>query len=116
MICLPGQSFNTSATSCKLVCPILVLRAGLDTIDLALFRPSFMCFYLVSLKTMVLGALRANIIWKLLRNDSGVILELLKIYPEHDSNVKVRIWIIDHNINSQIKKPLTKQTTSNLNI
>ena len=38
---------------------------------------------------MVLGSWRQNIIWKLLRNDSGVILEILEIDPDSFFNVKV---------------------------
>ena len=42
---------------------------------------------------MVLGSGRLNIIWKLLRNDSGVILKLLEIGSGSFFNVKI------HNLN-----------------
>ena len=53
---------------------------------------------------MFLGSLRANIIWKLVWNDSGVILKLLEIDPESFFNVKVYILSISPDINSQNEK------------
>ena len=53
---------------------------------------------------MVLGSLRANIIWKLVWNDSGVILKLLEIDPESFFDVKVCILSISPDINSQNEK------------
>ena len=50
---------------------------------------------------MVLGLRRVNIIWKLVGNDSGVILELLEIDPEQIFNRKVHIWDIFPDINSK---------------
>ena len=38
---------------------------------------------------MVLGSWRQNIVWKLLQNDSGVILEILEIDSGSFFNVKV---------------------------
>ena len=50
------------------------------------------------------GSLRANIIWKLVWNDSEVILNLLEIDPESFFNVKVYILSISPDINSQNEK------------
>ena len=50
---------------------------------------------------MVWGSWRVNIIWKLLWNDSGVILELLEIDLEPGFNQKVNIWNISLYINSE---------------
>ena len=50
---------------------------------------------------MVLGLRRVNIIWKLLRNCSGFILELLEIDLEQFFNQKVNILIIFLHINSE---------------
>ena len=43
-------------------------------------------------------------IWELLRNDSGVIFDLLEIDLGPFLGVKVHIWIIRLNINSKKKK------------
>ena len=42
--------------------------------------------------------------WKFVRNDSGVILELLEIDLERCSNQKVNIWNISIGINSEHEK------------
>ena len=53
---------------------------------------------------MVWGLQRVNIIWKLARNDSGVILELLEIDLEQFSNQKIHIYNIYVAINSEHEK------------
>ena len=50
---------------------------------------------------MFLGSWQANIIWKMLRNDSGVILELLEIDLEHFFTQKVNILKIVLDIHSE---------------
>ena len=45
-------------------------------------------------KLMVVGSRRVNIIWKLLWNDSGILLDLLELDLEHVFNQKVDILII----------------------
>ena len=42
-----------------------------------------------------------NIIWKLRRNDSGIIFNLCEINPGPFLDVKVNIWNIFHNIKSE---------------
>ena len=53
---------------------------------------------------MVLGPWRVNIIWKLLRNYSGFILELLEIDSGSFFNEKVNIVNIFLHINSENEK------------
>ena len=50
---------------------------------------------------MDFGPWRQNNIWKLLQNDSGVILESLEINLERFSDQKVNIWNIVLYINSE---------------
>ncbi len=53
---------------------------------------------------MVWGLRRVDITWKLLGNDSGMILELLETDSEPFSNRKFHIWDIVPEINSQNEK------------
>ena len=53
---------------------------------------------------MVSALQRVNIVWKLIRNDSGVILELLGIDLEPFSNQKMNIWNISVDTNSENEK------------
>ena len=66
---------------------------------------------------MELGPWRQNNIWKLTRNDSGVILDLLEIHLEPFFSQKVNIWNIYLDINSEndkkLKSDLQISTSSN---
>ena len=54
---------------------------------------------------MVWGSWRLNIIWKLLRNDSGVILEILEIYSGSFFNVTV--YLLNILGKNDLSEPLT---------
>ena len=59
------------------------LLSGIPGRAQAYLLECFPILCVLSWKSIVLGFLRQNIIWKLLRNDSGVILEILEIDSDH---------------------------------
>ena len=74
----------------------------------ALLRHTFLFFFRIFIifyrKSIDLGPWRRNIIWKWLRNDSGMFFDLLETNPEPFLDLKVHIWNIFHNINSKNTK------------
>ena len=53
---------------------------------------------------MVLGLRMVNIMWKLVRNDSGATLKLLEIDLEQFCSQEVDIWNMSVDINSETEK------------